>query len=104
MKSIFFLLLRLICYLTLAVLLTAAVALVAVSVNGQCPTLTEIGVTCATGLSQLLADFGLAVGELALNTGLPFVLAAGGLVFLMRDLRHARLRRRGSLGADRRRP
>jgi hypothetical protein len=90
MKTVFFLLLRLICYLALALLLAAAVALLVISVNGQCPTLTELGVTCATRFSQRLADFGLAVGVFALDTGVPIVLAVGGLVFLMRDLRRRR--------------
>lgn len=85
MKTVFFLLLRLICYLTLAILVVASIALITVSVNGQCPTLTELGVTCATQFSQHMADFGLLVGELALDTGVPIVLAVGGLIFLMRD-------------------
>jgi hypothetical protein len=90
MKTVFFLLLRLICYLALVLLLAAAVALVIVRANGQCPAITEIGVTCATGFSQALADFGLAVGVFALDTGVPIVLAFGGVVFLMRDLRRRR--------------
>jgi hypothetical protein len=91
MKSVFFLLLRLICYATLALLLASSVSLVIVSVNGQCPTITEIGVTCATAFSQALADFGLTVGELALDTGVPIVLAVGGLIFLARDLGRRRM-------------
>jgi hypothetical protein len=94
MKSIFFLLLRLICYATLGILLAASVALVVISVNGECPTATEIGVTCSTTLSQGLADFGLAMGEFALDTGVPIVLAFGGLAFLIRDLGPRRARRR----------
>jgi hypothetical protein len=90
MKTVFFLLLRLICYLALAILLAAVLALLVISVNGQCPTLTEIGVTCATRFSQRLADFGLAVGVFALDTGVPIVLAVGGLIFLMRDVRRRR--------------
>jgi hypothetical protein len=96
MKSAFFLLLRLICYATLAILLAASASLVIVSVNGQCPTVTEMGVTCATGLSQGLADFGLAVGEFTLDTGVPLVVAVGGLIFLIRDLGPRRHRRRRS--------
>jgi hypothetical protein len=90
MKTVFFLLLRLICYLALAILVAAAFALLIISVNGQCPAMTEIGVTCATSFSQALADFGLAVGVFALDTGVPIVLAVGGLIFLMRDLRRRR--------------
>ena len=87
MKSIFFLLLRLICYLALALLVAGGVALLTVWVNGQCPPMSELGVTCATRFSQRLADFGLTVVAFALDTGVPIVLAAGGLIYLLRDLR-----------------
>jgi hypothetical protein len=87
MTTVFFLLLRLICYLTLAIVLAAGLGLIVVSVNGQCPPLSEIGVTCVTKFSQVLADFGLMVGEFSLNTGFPIVLAVGGLIFLARDAR-----------------
>lgn len=93
MRTAFFLLLRLICYPALAIALAALLALAVVSVNGQCPPMSEIGVTCATKFSQALADFGLAVGEFTLDTGFPIVLAVGGLILLLRDLRHWRTRR-----------
>ena len=94
MKTVFFLLLRLICYPALALAILASLALAIVSVNGQCPPMTELGVTCATKLSQGLADFSLAVLVTALDTGVPIVLAVGGLIFLMRDVRRWRARRR----------
>ena len=87
MKTVFFLLPRLICYSTLATVLAAGAALLVISVNGQCPPVNEAGVTCATKFSQHLADFGLTVASFALDTGLPLVLAIGGLIFLMRDVR-----------------
>ena len=65
----------------------AGAALIVISVNGQCPPINEAGVTCATKFSQHLADFGLTVASFALDTGLPLVLAVGGLIFLMRDVR-----------------
>ena len=71
MKTVFFLLLRLICYPALAIVLAAGAALIVISVNGQCPPINEAGVTCATKFSQRLADFGLAVASFALDTGLP---------------------------------
>jgi hypothetical protein len=87
MKTVFFLLLRLICYAALAIVLAAGVALMVISVNGQCPPISEAGVACATKFSQRLADFGLAVAGFTLDTGFPIVLAVGGLIFLMRDAR-----------------
>ena len=91
MKTVFFLLLRLICYPALAIVAAASVSLIVVSVNGQCPRINSgIGVTCATLLSQRLADFGLAVMSYTLDTGYPIVLTAGGLIFLLRDIRGRR--------------
>ena len=88
MKTVFFLLLRLICcYPALVIVLAAGAALIVISVNGQCPPVNEAGVTCATKFSQRLADFGLTVASFALDTGFPVVLAVGGLIFLMRDVR-----------------
>jgi hypothetical protein len=90
MSAFFFLLLRLICYVTLAVVLAASVALIVISVNGQCPPITSIGVTCIGRNSQRLADFGLTVMGFTLDTGFPIVLAVGGVIFLMRDIRSRR--------------
>ncbi|MEI8151725.1 MAG: hypothetical protein WCG92_09010 [Hyphomicrobiales bacterium] len=65
----------------------AGLALIVVSLNGQCPRINSgIGVTCATRLSQGLADFGLAVMGYTLDWGFPIVLAVGGLIFFMRDV------------------
>ena len=87
MRSAFFLLLRLICYPALALMLAAGAALAIVWVNGQCPPLDELGVTCATRFSQRLADFGLAVAVFSALTGIPVIPALGGVVFMVIDLR-----------------
>jgi hypothetical protein len=91
MKTVFFLLLRLICYAALAIVAAAGLSLIIASVNGQCPRINSgIGVTCATWYSQRLADFGLDVMSYMLDTGFPIVLVAGGLIFLLRDVRRKR--------------
>ena len=87
MKTVFFLLLRLICYPALAIVGAAGVSLIVISVNGQCPPISEAGVACSTKFSQRQADFGLTVAGFSLDTGIPIVLAVGGLIFLMRDAR-----------------
>jgi hypothetical protein len=87
MKTVFFLLLRLICYPALAIVVAAGVALIVVWVNGQCSPVSEIGMTCATKFSQRVADFGFGVAGIVLDDGYPIVLAVGGLIFLMRDVR-----------------
>jgi hypothetical protein len=87
MKTVFFLLLRLICYLSLVIMLAGGLSLIFVSLNGQCPRINSgIGVTCATRFSQRLADFGLYVMTFTLDSGFPIVLAVGGLIFFMRDV------------------
>jgi hypothetical protein len=92
MRHALFLLLRLICYPALAVMLAAGLALAIVWVNGQCPPLDEIGVTCATMFSQRLADFGLSIALFSAQTGIPAVPALGGVVFLVFDLRRRQRR------------
>ena len=87
MKTVFILLLRLICYPALGIVFAAGVALIVVSVNGQCSPVSEIGMTCTTKFSQSLADFSLAVAGFTLDAGVPLVLAVGGLILLMRDAR-----------------
>ena len=86
MRSAVFLLLRLICYPALALMLAAGAALAIVWVNGQCPPLDELGVTCATKFSQRLADFGLAVAAFSALTGIPAIPALGGVMLLVFDL------------------
>jgi hypothetical protein len=87
MRRAVFLILRLICYLAFIVLLAGGIALTVVSVNGQCPPINDFAVTCATRFSELLANFGLSVLGISLDTGVPIVLAVGGVIFLMRDAR-----------------
>ena len=87
MRRALFLLLRLICYPALAVMLAAGLALGIVSVNGQCPPLDEIGVTCATRFSQALADFALSIALFSAMTGIPAVPALIGVVLMVLDLR-----------------
>ena len=90
MRTVFFLLLRLICYPALAILVAAGLALIVVKVNGQCPPLTEIGVTCVTRLSQRWRTLALPSACSRSNTGAPIVLAVGGLILLFRDVRRGR--------------
>ena len=85
MKSAFFLLLRLICYAALAVAAVALASWLFITVNGQCPPLSFIGVTCKTQFSEALAGFVLTGADITLTTGLPALLALGGLIFLVRD-------------------
>ena len=86
MRTAFFLLLRLICYLSLIFVLAASLALLVIYVNGQCSAPIDMAVTCVGKFSQRLADFGLAVGAVALDSGVPIVFAFGGVIYLLRDV------------------
>ncbi len=90
----FFALLRLICYPALLIVLGGIVALIIVGVRGDCPTMTERSIRCASETSKGLADFGMSVVLASAFTGIPAIAAIGGLIFLFKDI--GRLRRRFS--------
>jgi hypothetical protein len=89
-KTAFFVLLRLICYPALLIVLAGVVALIVVSMNGDCPNMSERAIRCANPRSQGLADFGMAVVLASAFTGIPLLGAMGGIVFLIRDIRRLR--------------
>jgi hypothetical protein len=92
MGRVLLILLKVACYLALVVVLAGVASLVLVSALGVCPQLTEGGVSCSSAGYQDLAHFGLSVVLASVFTGLPALLAIGGLVFLVRDLRRWRSR------------
>lgn len=96
LTAVFFFLLRLICYVMLAVVIVGVGSLVLVSVLDVCPTLHEGGISCNEPLYQHLAEFGMAVLLVTVFTGFPALFAIGGLIFLAKDI--AAWRRRRSAG------
>ena len=91
MKTVFFLLLRLICYPALAIVVAAGVALIVVSVNGQCPRITARSASPARqGFRRGSPTSASVLLSYTLDTGFPIVLAAGGLIFFLRDMRRRR--------------
>jgi hypothetical protein len=79
-------LLKLICYAALAFVAAGIAALVFVSQMGGCPRLDEGSVQCISPFYESLGSYGLGIVMVSAFTGLPALLAIGGLVFLIRDL------------------
>lgn len=96
LAAVFFFLLRLICYVMLAIVIVGIGSMVLVSVLDVCPTLHEGGISCNAPLYQHLAEFGMAVLLVTVFTGFPGLFAIGGLIFLAKDI--AAWRRRRSVG------
>lgn len=92
--TIAFFVLRLVCYVTLAIVVCGIGAMVLVSMLDVCPTLHEGGINCNAPVYQHLAEFGMTVLLVTVFTGFPALLAIGGIVFLARDIAHWRRRRR----------
>ncbi len=90
--------LRLVCYVALAIVVCGIGAMVLVSIMDVCPTLHEGGIKCNEPIYQHLAEFGMTVLLVTVFTGFPALLAIGGIVFLARDI--ARWRRRRSAAAS----
>ncbi len=91
-----FFVLRLVCYVALAIVVCGIGAMVLVSMLDVCPTLHEGGINCNAPFYQHIAEFGMTVLLLTVFTGFPALLAIGGIVFLARDIAHWRRRRRQS--------
>ena len=78
-------LLRIACY---AGLLLVAAGFAALYVaHGDCPRLDTGAVICNTAAAQDLGNFALSVMLISFFTGVPLVLALGGLIYLFVDLR-----------------
>jgi hypothetical protein len=78
--------LRLVCYGALAFVTSGIAALAYVSAMGGCPRLDEGSVECITPFYESVGSYGLGVVLATLFAGLPGILAAAGVVLLVRDL------------------
>jgi len=83
---------KLICYLALLAVLAGIASLVFVSTMDVCPRLDEGDIACTNPFYESLASFGMVVVLATVFTGLPGLLALGGVVFLIRDLLNLRRR------------
>jgi hypothetical protein len=78
---------RLLCYLALAIVVAGILAAIVVAQTGGCPRFDEGAVQCISPFYEQLGYFALAVLLSSFITGLP---AIAGVVFLIRDLLHWR--------------
>ena len=90
-RALFGWLLRLLCYGGLMVAVAGTVATI-IAAN-QCARFDEGGVRCASAWVQSVGDFAMTFVLITAFTGIPLLLAFGGLVFLYRDVRAWRRRR-----------
>ena len=80
-------LVRIFCYLGLAFVLSGIAAMIIVSGLGVCPRFDEGAVSCTTSFYTGAAQYAMIVMLLTVFTGVPALLALGGAVILVMDLR-----------------
>jgi len=85
-------LLRLACYLGLVFVLSGLLA--GLAAQGHCPRFDSGAVRCDSASFQSLAEWAMSVILLSVFTGVPLLLALGGLVFALIDARRWWRRRR----------
>jgi hypothetical protein len=85
LSRIFFLLLRIVCYFSLALVVAGIASLALVSAQNACPRLDTGAIQCVAPGYKALAEFGMSVVLFTVFTGLPALLAMGGLAYLVRD-------------------
>ena len=85
MKRILLIVLRVTCYAALAVVAAGIGTMIALSASGVCPVFNEGSISCNSEAATGLARFSMTVMLLTAFTGVPALLALGGLVFLVRD-------------------
>lgn len=76
-------LLRLLCYLGLVFVLSGIVAWAAV--QGHCPRFDTGAISCDSAQMQSLAEWAMSVILISVFTGLPLLLALGGLIYATID-------------------
>ena len=82
--------LKVVCYVALGALLAGFAILAFLGALDICPRLDEGGISCVSPAFEVIASMAMAIVLLSVFTGLPALLALGGLIFLAFDL----LRRR----------
>lgn len=82
-RKLFLGLLRLLCYLGLVFVLSGIAAWAAV--QGHCPRFDTGAIRCDSAQFQSLAEWAMSVILISVFTGVPLLLALGGLVFGVKD-------------------
>lgn len=89
MKSLLWGLLRILCYVSLAVVMFGILSLFVPVSMGACQT-SSGSIDCISPVYQKLNELGYGIVLATVFTGLPGLLAMGGIYFLVSDIRHAR--------------
>lgn len=77
--------LRIVCYIALTVVVLAVVILLALGLSDICPRIDTGAVECSSEFAKYAAQLAMAAVLLSIFTGLPGLLAIGGVYFLVRD-------------------
>lgn len=77
---------RIVCYGALAFALSGVVGMWLVNSFGGCESFNEAAIKCPASWSQGLAEWSLMVFILTIFTGVPLLLALGGVLFAIVDL------------------
>lgn len=80
------LILKVVSYAALAIVLGGIAAVTFVNASGVCPRFDEGAVQCTSPIYETIGGIGLFVVLVSAFTGLPFILAVTGFVFLVRDV------------------
>lgn len=86
LKRVFVRILRIVCYLALVIVLAGIVSLIWPFATDHCSNQSGATVSCTSTLYQTMYEFGFTVVMMAIFTGLPALLALGGVVFLVKDI------------------
>ncbi len=78
---------RVVCYAALALVIAGAIALVAPFALGLCWNKSGGIIACSAPAYRQVYEFGFSVVLMAIFTGFPALLAIGGLVFSVIDVR-----------------
>ncbi len=84
---------RILCYITLVVVGTAAILTGILDVSGVCPNLSETGLHCNVRAIEGIGNAAFGIVIMSVFTVVPAALAIAGLIFAVLDLVRWRRRR-----------
>ncbi len=90
------LILRFVCYLTLATVILSFTLIAVLPAVGACSSITTGGISCSSPLSKELAEIGLGMVLLTVFTGVPALFAMAGVIFSLHDIYLWSMRRSGA--------
>lgn len=97
---LFMMIARIICYAVLAVVIAGVISLFAPFMLGLCRNASGGTVSCTDPLYRDIFEFGFGTVLMTIFTGVPALLAVGGMIFAGLDLARYLRRRRTGIAKD----